>query len=75
MAKLVQMTEAGYIDPFALGQVYLGLKDFDQALETVRCSLEERTPFAAFLDLDPAFDPLRQDSRFDSAVSVLHASR
>jgi serine/threonine-protein kinase len=64
--KLREMSAVGYVDPYSIGQVYLGLEDFSQALESVRHSLEERTPFAVFLSLDPTFDALRSDPGFST---------
>ena len=62
--KLLEMSAVGYVDPYSIGQIYLGLEDFSQALESVRRSLEERTPLAMFFGLDPMLDPLRSDPWF-----------
>jgi len=51
LERLLEMSAAGYVDPYSIGQVYLGLEDFNQALESVRRSLEERTPLAVFVGL------------------------
>jgi len=67
--KLLKMSAGGYVDPYSFGQIYLGLEDFDQALESVRLSLEERTPLAMFISLDPTFDSLRSDPRFNTLVA------
>jgi adenylate cyclase len=69
IAKLSRLAKAGYIDPNAIAQVQIALNDKDAALESVRRSLDERVPFAAFLTFDPEFDSLRTDRRFSDLVS------
>ena len=71
VAKLTALGEAGYIDPFAMAQVQISLGKTDLAIESVGRSLEERTPFSAFLKLDPAFDSLRTLPRFQELTAQL----
>jgi serine/threonine-protein kinase len=72
--RLHTMQANGWVDPFALCQVYLSLNKTDAVLEHVEQCLEERTPLVAFLDVDPAFDPVRNDSRFRKLISRSHTS-
>jgi serine/threonine-protein kinase len=71
VATLSQMAEAGYIQSNAIAKVHIALGSMDQAIESLARSLEEREPLSAFLKLDPEFDPLRGDPRFDGLVSRL----
>ncbi len=71
VGRLSRMQESAYIDPLALGLVQIGLKQTEAAIESLRKSLDERTPFAALANLDPAFDSLRTDSRFQQITSQL----
>ena len=71
VATLSRMAEAGYIQSHAIAKVHIALGSMDQAIESVARSLEEREPLSAFLKLDPEFDPLRGDPRFDGLVSRL----
>jgi serine/threonine-protein kinase len=64
VATLERMTEAGYVESYAIAQVHIALGNTDQAIESVAKSLDEREPLSAFLKLDPQFDPLREDPRF-----------
>ena len=70
-ATLSRMAEAGYVQARAIARLHIALGDFDQAIESVAKSLDEREPVSAFLKLDPEFDPLRGDPRFDELVSRL----
>ena len=71
VGRLSRMQESAYIDPLALGMVQIGLKQTEAAIESLSRSLDERTPFAALVNLDPAFDSLRTDSRFQQMISQL----
>jgi tetratricopeptide (TPR) repeat protein len=70
-ATLSQMAEAGYVQARAIARLHIALSNIDQAIESVAGTLDEREPFSAFLKLDPEFDPLRGDPRFDELVSRL----
>jgi adenylate cyclase len=70
-AELSRLAETSYIDPHALTQVHIALGDIDLAIQSATRSLDERAPFAAFLKLDPEFDPLRSDPRFGELVTRL----
>jgi serine/threonine-protein kinase len=71
VATLSQMAEVGCVESLAIAEVHIALGNIDQAIESVARSLDEREPFSAFLKLEPVFDPLRGDPRFDELVSRL----
>jgi serine/threonine-protein kinase len=71
LTRISRLEQEGYIDPHAAGQIHIGLGQTDMAIECIARSLEERAPFAVFLKLDPEFDPLRRDIRFEKLVSRL----
>jgi hypothetical protein len=48
--------------------MHIALGNIDQAIESVAKSLDEREPITAFLKLDPEFDPLRGNPRFEELV-------
>jgi adenylate cyclase len=68
LAKLSRLAEAGYVDPNSMAQVQIALNDTDSAIKSVERILDERVPFGLFVKLDPAFDPLRSDARFNDLV-------
>jgi hypothetical protein len=67
------MSTTDYVDPYIIVQAYLALADVSKALEFTGKMLEERTPHAVFLDIDPAFDLIRSDPRFGALVSQIKA--
>jgi adenylate cyclase len=69
--RLAEMSSVGYVDPLASALVYIALGNSDAALECIGNSLVERSPFALLLNVDPQFDEIRSDSRFQHLVSSL----
>jgi serine/threonine-protein kinase len=61
---LLQRTASIYIAPSSLAVAYVGLGDFDKALECLEKACEIHDPIALFLGVLHAFDPLRPDTRF-----------
>jgi tetratricopeptide (TPR) repeat protein len=62
--QLFELSTTEYVDPRLFARIYLALGNASKALEFVQKMLEERSPLAMFLELDPACDPLRSDPRF-----------
>jgi len=72
--QLLEMSKAEYVDPYTIAQMYLALADVSKALEFTERMLEERTPHAVFLDIDPAFDLIRTNPGFGDLVSQIKGS-
>ena len=73
VGQLLEMSTTNYVDPYIIVQTYLALADVSKALEFTEKMLEERTPHAVYLDIDPAFDLIRNDPRFGELVSQIKA--
>jgi len=73
--QLLEMSKAEYVDPYIIVQIYMALADESKALEFTERMLEERTPHAVFLDMDPAFDLVRTNSRFHELVAQIRLER
>jgi len=73
VGQLLEMSTTDYVDPYIIVQTYLALADVSKALEFTEKMLEERTPHAVFLDIDPAFDLIRADPGFGALVSQIQA--
>ena len=71
LATLSPMAESGYVPLRAFARIHLALGNMDRTIEYLARSLDEREPLAAFLKLDPEWDPLRGDPRFGELVSRL----
>ena len=71
VTTLSRMAETSYVEALAIAQLHIALANFDQAIDFVARSLDERELFSVFVKLDPEFKPLRKDPRFDELVSRL----
>jgi TolB-like protein/DNA-binding winged helix-turn-helix (wHTH) protein/lipoprotein NlpI len=47
---------------------YLGLMDKERLMQTLETAYAERASFITFLKVDPAYDPLREDPRFQNLL-------
>ncbi len=69
--RLAEMSLVEYVDPLASALVHVALGNSDAALECLENSLVERSPHALLLKVDPLFDEIRSDPRFQNLVSSL----
>jgi serine/threonine-protein kinase len=69
--RLAEMSSVGYVDPLASALVQVALGNSDAALECLGKSLAERSPAALLLNVDPLFDEIRSDPRFQDLISSL----
>jgi tetratricopeptide (TPR) repeat protein len=57
-----------YISPYCLAIIYLGLNEKDEAFEWLGKACEERNAWLVYLKVNPIFDGLRSDPRFDALL-------
>lgn len=69
--RLAEMSSVGYVDPLASALIHVALGNSGAALECIGDSLRERSPHALLLNVDPLFDDIRSDPRFQNLVSSL----
>jgi serine/threonine-protein kinase len=70
-AVLDQMIEeAGkqYVSPYLIAMIYAGLGEKDRAYEWLERMYEERSYYVTWLKVDPVFDPLRAEPRFQDLL-------
>jgi pentatricopeptide repeat protein len=64
-----------YVPPFAFALAYIGLGDLERAFAWLERGVEQHDEMMAENFLDPLFDPLREDARYDRVLAKLGASR
>jgi TolB-like protein/DNA-binding winged helix-turn-helix (wHTH) protein/Tfp pilus assembly protein PilF len=57
-----------YIPSYMVAQVYVALNDKPQALKWLQRAYDERSTWMQYVEIDPAFDPIRDDRRFVDLV-------
>jgi serine/threonine-protein kinase len=63
----------GYVSPVAFGTICLGLERWDEALDWVRRSIDERRGWFVYARVNPVFDPVREHPRFREMLAEMDA--
>ena len=64
-----------YVSPFSLALVHLGLDEIEESFSELEKAFEERTCWLVWVGVDPMFDRLRSEPRFQSLVSRIGLER
>ncbi len=68
LAELREMSKHRYINPYLFAVVYLGLGDKDQTFAWLEKAYQDRSFFLIWLKVEPIFDSLRDDPRFQDLL-------
>jgi tetratricopeptide (TPR) repeat protein len=66
--ELKESSKQGYFSPYDVAVVYTALGEKDQAFEWLQQAYEERSGALTHLKVDPRFDSLRLDPRFQDLL-------
>ena len=66
--ELSDLSKRKYVSSYDLALAALGVGATDQAFALLAQAVDERSPRAAFLTVDPRFDGLRSDARFRALI-------
>lgn len=69
LRELRKTPRTSYISPGHFAMIHLGLGDKDAAFDWLRKACEERYAWLVFLKVDPIFDSLHSDPRFERLAS------
>jgi tetratricopeptide (TPR) repeat protein len=61
-----------YVDPLAIAAVQLQLNLGENALDSLQQAVDGRSPMAAFLNIDPLYQTLRAEPRFQRLRTALN---
>lgn len=73
--KLAALSKQRYVSPFYMAVMYLGLGDKEGALRWLEKAYEERSAELAYLHVEPWFDPLRTDPRFQDLLRRMNFAK
>ncbi|MCA1625574.1 MAG: protein kinase [Acidobacteria bacterium] len=68
LAELREMSKQKYISPYLFAVVYVSLGDKDQALAWLEKAYQDRSVWLIWLKVEPRFDSLRSDPRFQDLM-------
>jgi TolB-like protein/Tfp pilus assembly protein PilF len=69
LAALERQRELDYVSPVALATLHLGLGQHERALDWAEKAYDERRGWLAYLTVNPLFDPVRGEPRFETLVA------
>jgi TolB-like protein/Flp pilus assembly protein TadD len=65
LSQLEKTARKKYVSAYYFALVYLGLNDLQRTFTWLNRACEEHASFLAFLNVEPMFDKIRQDPRFN----------
>lgn len=68
VAQLQTLSARRYVSPYGLAQIYGALGDKDSAFKWLQKSYEDRSVWMTYLGVDPVFDDLHTDRRFQELL-------
>jgi TolB-like protein/Tfp pilus assembly protein PilF len=68
LRELQERAKQEFIDPYYVAMIYLGLGEQDEAFAWLNKAYEERSYWLLWLRVEPKFDHLRSDSRYQDLV-------
>ena len=66
--ELLELSKRQYVPPYDIAQIYAGLGDKDQAFAWLEKADEDRSRGIDYLNINPVFEPLRSDPRFQDLL-------
>jgi adenylate cyclase len=64
----IERSKRAYVSPASIALVYIGLGDFERAMDWLELGYKERDHSLVTIKADPAYDPLRRHPRFVSLL-------
>ena len=68
LVELKQLMKRRYVAPFEVAVIYVGLGDKDQTFEWLERAYQDRSHWLIWLKIDPRFDSLRSDPRYQDLL-------
>ncbi len=68
LERLKERSRHEYVDPLGVAQIYTGLGDKDAAFEWLQRAYENHSPSLIWVKVDPIYDSLRSDPRFQDLL-------
>jgi TolB-like protein/lipoprotein NlpI len=66
--QLNERTAHEYVSPYVVATIYVAVGDKDRAFEYLEKAIPDRSPYLAFMKVEPKFDSLRSDPRFADLI-------
>jgi eukaryotic-like serine/threonine-protein kinase len=64
LSELEQLSKQRYVAPFEIATIYIGLGEKERTFEWLEKAYVDHSPWLIWLNVDPRFDGIRADSRY-----------
>jgi hypothetical protein len=71
LRRFDEIARSRFVTSYGYALIYTGLRDNEQALIWLRKAVEERSHWLVWIRVDPRFDALRSDPRFQQIVAAV----
>jgi TolB-like protein/DNA-binding winged helix-turn-helix (wHTH) protein len=75
VAQLQSLSGTRYVSPYGLAQIFAALTDTEQTFKWLQLAYEDRAVWMSYLAVDPVFDSLRSDQRFQDLLRRVQLMR
>jgi len=72
---LHRLAKIQYVQPYGFALIHVGLEENDAALEWLEKGYQDRNGWMPLLQVEPRFDPLRSDPRFQDLLRRMNLSK
>jgi TolB-like protein/tetratricopeptide (TPR) repeat protein len=69
--ELIGHSQERYISSLALAVIHLGLTQYSEAVDLLEKALRERSPWLAYLKVEPIYNPVRLNAKFKKILRKL----
>ena len=68
IGALIELAKDRYVSPYQMALVYTFLGDKEKAISALEAALQIKEAWLNWMGVEPAFDPIRSDPRFDEIL-------
>jgi TolB-like protein/DNA-binding winged helix-turn-helix (wHTH) protein/Flp pilus assembly protein TadD len=68
VAQLQTISSTRYVSPYGVAQIYAALNDKERTFKWLQIAYDDRAVWMSYLAVDPVFDSLRSDPRFQDLL-------
>jgi len=72
VAQLQSISSTRYVSPYGLAQIYAALSDKEATFKWLQLAYDDRAVWISYLAVDPVFDSVRSDQRFQDLLRRVH---
>ena len=68
LRRMNELTREEYVTPYGIALIFAGMNDKENAIQWLQNAYEDRSHWLVWLNLDPRFDNVRSDPRFQELL-------